>query len=77
MKKLLFVLLLSFTAFNLFAESAEISAHPLDTDNDGLVSIEEAKPDDTLSAIFAELDINQDGYLSQMELEVKTESEIN
>jgi hypothetical protein len=42
-----------------------------------LISREEAKPDNTLSAIFTELDSNQDGYLSHLELEVKTEDETN
>jgi hypothetical protein len=37
--------------------------------------MDEAKIDSTLSAIFTELDINQDGYLSHLELEVKTEAE--
>jgi len=47
--------------------------HPLDADKDGLISLDEAKIDKTLSAIFADLDLNQDGYLSNLELEVKTE----
>jgi hypothetical protein len=39
--------------------------------------MEESKTDSTLSAIFTELDINQDGFLSHLELETKTEDEIN
>ncbi|WP_339720270.1 hypothetical protein [uncultured Paraglaciecola sp.] len=77
MKKLLLASVLGFATLSVFAESEEMAIHPLDTDKDGLVSIDEAKIDTTLSAIFAELDINQDGYLSQLELEVKTENETN
>lgn len=40
----------------------------LDTDNDGRISIEEAAADAELSAAFAELDTNQDGYLTPSEL---------
>lgn len=40
----------------------------LDSDNDGLINIEEAAEDASLSAIFAELDTNKDGYLSPREL---------
>ena len=49
-----------------------MSAHPLDADKDGLISVDEAKMDSTLSAIFTELDVDKDGYLSKLELEVKT-----
>ncbi|MFT4938724.1 MAG: Ca2+-binding EF-hand superfamily protein [Paraglaciecola sp.] len=41
----------------------------LDTDNDGRISIEEAASDAPLSAVFAELDANNDGYLTPSELE--------
>jgi oligoribonuclease (3'-5' exoribonuclease) len=75
MKKLLLASIVTFASLNVLAESEEMSVHPLDTDKDGLVSMDEAKIDSTLSAIFTELDINQDGYLSHLELEVKTEAE--
>jgi oligoribonuclease (3'-5' exoribonuclease) len=75
MKKLLLASIVTFASLNVLAESEEMSVHPLDADKDGLVSMDEAKIDSTLSAIFTELDINQDGYLSHLELEVKTEAE--
>lgn len=75
MKKLLLISIVSLISLNVLAESEEMSIHPLDTDKDGLISLEEAKEDSTLSAIFADLDINQDGYLSKMELEVTTQDE--
>ena len=75
MKKLRLALIVTMVSMNVLAESEEMTVHPLDTDKDGLISLEEAKADTTLSAIFAELDINHDGYLSLLELEVKTEDE--
>ena len=72
MKKLLLASIVTFVSLNVLAEAEEIKFHPLDTDKDGLISIKEAKPDHTLSAIFTDLDINQDGFLSNLELEVKT-----
>ncbi|GAC32052.1 EF-hand domain-containing protein [Paraglaciecola polaris] len=41
----------------------------LDTDNDDRISLEEASSDAALSSVFAELDINKDGYLTASELE--------
>ena len=75
MKKLLLASIVTLVSLNAFAITEETTIHPLDTDKDGLISKEEAKADITLSAIFAELDINQDGYLSQLELEVKVRDE--
>lgn len=77
MKKLLLASIVSFASINAFANSEEMPVHPLDADKDGLISIDEAKLDSTLTAIFGDLDTNQDGYLSVMELEVKTEDETN
>ena len=77
MRKFVFASIVTFASFNLLAESEEIIVHPLDTDKDGLISMEEAKADSTLRAIFTELDINQDGFLSHLELEVRTEGETN
>jgi hypothetical protein len=77
MKKLLLASIVSLASLNVFATSEEITVHPLDADKDDLISTHEAKMDSTLSAIFTELDINQDGYLSHLELEVKTEDENN
>jgi hypothetical protein len=76
MKKLLLASIISFASFSVLADSGEKTIHPLDTDKDGLISVEEAKIDSTLSALFSDLDVNQDGYLSNLEMEVKTEVEI-
>ena len=73
MKKLLLASIITFVSLNVLAEVEEMTVHPLDTNKDGLISLDEAKIDSTLSAIFADLDINQDGYLSHLELEVKTQ----
>jgi hypothetical protein len=73
MRKLLLASIVTFASFNLLAESDEMTVHPLDVDKDGLISMDEAKADNTLSAIFTELDINQDGFLSHLEIDVKTE----
>ncbi len=40
----------------------------LDADVDGRISVEEAASDPALSAVFAELDVNKDGYLTPSEL---------
>jgi len=77
MKKLLLASIVTFASLNVLANSDKMAVHPLDADKDGLISMNEAKVDSTLSAIFADLDVNQDGYLSHMELEVKTEDETN
>ena len=73
MKKLLLASIVTFASLNVLAAPEEMPIHPLDADKDGLISLDEAKIDKTLSAIFADLDLNQDGYLSNLELEVKTE----
>lgn len=36
--------------------------HPLDANKDGIISIDEAKVDRTLSVIFTELNLDQDGF---------------
>ena len=43
----------------------------IDTNKDGLLSMEEAKVVPTFSSTFAALDVNQDGYLTASELTVK------
>ena len=77
MRKLVLASFVTFASFNLLAESDEMTVHPLDVDKDGLISMDEAKADNTLNAIFSELDINQDGFLSHLEIEVKTEVKTN
>ncbi|MBL4630687.1 MAG: EF-hand domain-containing protein [Paraglaciecola sp.] len=69
MKKLIPLVVLTFAAMPLIAEEDLIAK--LDSDNDGRISIEEAAEDASLSAMFAELDTNKDGYLSPNELENK------
>lgn len=79
MKKLLvasMVSIFTFASFNILAESEEIVVHSLDTDKDGLISMNEAKADNTLSVIFTDLDTNQDGFLSHLELDVRTEKKL-
>ncbi|WP_293745884.1 hypothetical protein [uncultured Paraglaciecola sp.] len=72
MKKLLIATIVTFASLHVLAESSDTTIHPLDADKDGQISKEEASVDTTLSAIFAELDIDQDGFLSPSELAVKT-----
>lgn len=67
MKYLIPLFALSLVSLALIAEEDLIAK--LDSDNDGRISIEEAAEDASLSAMFAELDINKDGYLSPKELE--------
>jgi EF hand len=42
----------------------------LDRDQDGRLSLEEARVDSTLGRRFAQLDANKDGFLSPMEFEL-------
>ena len=67
MKKLIPLVVLTFASIVVFADEDLIAK--LDTDNDGLISIEEAAEDASLSSMFAELDTNKDGYLSPVELD--------
>ena len=69
MKTILISTLLFAAAGFALAEQEGFSV--LDTDKDGLISLEEAKLDSTLSAAFTELDINKDGFLSLVEIAVK------
>lgn len=69
MKTLIPLSVLAFASMALVAEEDLIAK--LDSDNDGRISIEEAAEDASLSAMFAELDSNRDGYLSPSELENK------
>jgi hypothetical protein len=74
MEKLLLVSIVVFLSLNSFAVTEEITVHPIYINKDGLLSIDEAEADGTLSAIFLELDINQYGFLTHLVLEVKTGS---
>ena len=67
MKKLIAITSLILAATAVLA-SEDLMA-TLDADNDGRISVEEAASDASLSAVFAELDVNNDGYLSSSELE--------
>lgn len=73
MKKILLASIVTLVALNVSANSEDMPKHPLDTDKDGLISKAEAQADSTLSAIFDELDVNDDGYLSHLELEAKSQ----
>ncbi|MGO4893461.1 EF-hand domain-containing protein [Flavobacterium sp. W21_SRS_FM6] len=70
MKTLLCITAVLFVSANVFASN--INFDRFDTDKDGLISQEEAKVNDTLLTLFAELDLNQDGYLSKSELSPNT-----
>mgnify|MGYP000365573314 FL=1 len=77
MKTLLLASIAVMTSLTVFAEKEELETHPLDADKDGLISLAEAKKDSTLSAIFSDLDINKDGYLSQEELALKVVEKVS
>lgn len=69
MKKLIMLsafILAAGSAGSAFAQEDELAM--LDTDTDGRISVEEAASDPSLSAVFAELDVNKDGYLTPSEL---------
>jgi hypothetical protein len=67
MKKLIAIGSLILASASVLADEDVMSK--LDTDNDGRISVEEAASDASLSAVFAELDVNKDGYLTPSELE--------
>jgi hypothetical protein len=71
MKKIFFSTIILFASLNVFANGFDFATY--DLDQDGLISIEEAKADDTLTSLFAELDLNQDGYLSKLEINVQAD----
>ena len=68
MKKLIILSALILAAGSVFAQDDEDILAMLDTDVDGRISIEEAAADPDLAAVFAELDVNKDGYLTPSEL---------
>lgn len=59
------------TAIGLFISASTLANDDLfsqlDTNSDGLISVEEASADSSVAASFTELDINKDGYLSALE----------
>lgn len=67
MKKLITIGALLLASSAVFAEEDLLAI--LDTDNDGRISIEEAAADASLTAVFAEMDVNKDGYLTPSELD--------
>lgn len=67
MKRFIPLIVLAFASTGLIAEEDLMTK--LDTDKDGQISIEEAAEDASLTAMFAQLDENKDGYLSAAELE--------
>jgi Ca2+-binding EF-hand superfamily protein len=70
MKKLIILVALAFATMSITAE--EDLLVKLDSDKDGRISIEEAAEDAPLSVMFAELDIDKDGYLTSSELDKKS-----
>lgn len=66
MKKSILLSALLLTTSAVIAQQDKLDA--LDTDKDGRISIEEAASDPILSAVFAELDADKDGYLTTTEL---------
>ncbi len=66
MKK--FIIISAFALSSASLVAAEDKLAVLDADNDGRISVEEAASDPALSAVFAELDANKDGYLTPSEL---------
>lgn len=66
MKKTILFSALVLAAGSAFAQEDKLAV--LDTDTDGRISVEEAASDPALSAVFAELDVNKDGYLTPSEL---------
>ncbi|GAA0852513.1 hypothetical protein [Aliiglaciecola litoralis] len=66
MKKTILVSALLLAASSTFAQEDKLAI--LDVDADGRISVEEAASDPALSAMFAELDVNKDGYLTANEL---------
>ncbi|GAB5380571.1 MAG: hypothetical protein Alis3KO_19020 [Aliiglaciecola sp.] len=66
MKKTILFSALVLAAGSVFAQEDKLAV--LDTDTDGRISVEEAASDPALSAVFAELDVNKDGYLTPSEL---------
>ena len=63
------VLLLTIVAMvTAVAIAQEDKMATLDVDKDGRISLEEASKDEALAALFADLDKDQDGYLTEKEL---------
>ena len=77
MKTLLLASIAVMTSLTVGAEKEERETHPQDADKEGVISLAEAKKDSTLSAIFSDLDINKDGYLSQEELALKVVEKVS
>lgn len=66
MKKTVLLSALILASATAFAQEDKLAV--LDIDTDGRISVEEAASDPALSAVFAKLDINKDGYLTPSEL---------
>ncbi|MEP4888754.1 MAG: hypothetical protein ABJV04_01900 [Aliiglaciecola sp.] len=66
MKKTILISAFVLASSAVYAQVDKISI--LDANADGRISVEEAASDPALSAVFAKLDINKDGYLTPSEL---------
>lgn len=70
MKKTLIMSLSILAASSVMADENKLTV--LDTDHDGLLSIEEASADPELAKAFADLDIDKDGFISQAEWQAES-----
>ena len=66
MKKIMITVVASLITLSVNAE-LKVDVKSLDTDQDGLISLEEAQKVPELAEKFASLDVNKDGYLSKEE----------
>jgi hypothetical protein len=66
MKKLITIAALILASSAVFADEDLLTK--LDTDKDARISVEEAAADPSLRAVFTDMDVNKDGYLSADEL---------
>lgn len=62
------ILLSVIALFSTAASAQEDKLANLDIDKDGRISVEEAAKDEALAALFADLDKDKDGYLTEQEL---------
>lgn len=68
-KSMLAVGLLALSAIATALDATPASFESLDANNDGRISVLEARKDKTVAGHFASADTNQDGYLDRKEFE--------
>lgn len=69
MKALIIATTIALASTAAFAD--ETTLKDLDKDEDGRISVEEASVDPKIAAVFAELDLDKDGFLSATEMPKK------